>query len=66
MAQDIVLAMPSEHLISLVTTQSSGALIPVMNTPLSVHKVHTIAHMVQQLFIKGWVARRVVSMKHGD
>jgi hypothetical protein len=47
--------------ILLVAGQPGRAFVPVQNLPFRVHKIHAIAHLAQQLFIK---IRRKLKLKH--
>jgi hypothetical protein len=56
-AQYFVLAESPQQLFGFVAGQAMCTFIPVLNTPLPVHEVDTIADVIQQLPIEGWIAR---------
>jgi hypothetical protein len=52
MAQNVVLAAFAQNFFGLVAGQARGAFVPIENPPLPVHKVDTIADIIQQLLIE--------------
>jgi len=56
-AQQIILARLSEQFFGGVPRQAVRAFIPILNPPLAVDEVHTIADVIQQLSIEGWIIR---------
>jgi hypothetical protein len=55
-AQQVVLAGFAQQVFGCVAGQAMGAFVPILNPPLPVHEIHTIADVVQQLSIEGWIA----------
>jgi glutamate N-acetyltransferase/amino-acid N-acetyltransferase len=57
-AQNIVLAAFPHQLFRGVAGQPISPLVPILNPPLPVHKVHAVGHVIQQFLVEAWIARR--------
>jgi len=51
-AKNVILAEPPHHLFGLVAGEAESPFIPVENAAFPVHKVHAIAHLVEQFLVK--------------
>jgi hypothetical protein len=54
-AQQIIAAETTDHLIGAVSGEAFGTAIPVHNPPLTIHKVDPVVHLIEQLFVQGVV-----------
>jgi hypothetical protein len=51
-AQDVILTALAQELFRFVSSQTKSSLVPVQDSPVPIHEVHTIDNVVQQLSIK--------------